>query len=178
MGRGLEEWLYRPKLVIDFIPGQTGFCTEGTWKEGDTELTEMYIRARVRNLRGGIAKQCRPFLTKLEEVHPAGTTQTPYSDSLVLPWSLRDCNPQDIRNGIDQFFDVVGVLKNRSGWRFTFREHFTGYAALPDYRGTYRFTLLVTGDGVSPAGRKIDVTYNGGWHNLRAVDAGRLEAIR
>jgi hypothetical protein len=33
--------------------------------------------------------------------------------------------------------------------------------------------VLVTGDGVPPAGRKIGVTYNRDWHNLRAVDAGQ-----
>lgn len=150
--------------------------TEGTWKEDNTELTEIYIRARVRNTGSRVAKQCRPYLVGLEEVHPSGTTATPFSESAVLPWPLRDYGPRDIPKGIDQFFDVLGVLKNRTGWRLTFREKFSEYAELPNYKGTYRFTVLVTGDGVEPRGRKIDVTYNGDWHNLRAVDAGRLES--
>jgi len=64
------------------------------------------------------------------------------------------------------------VLRNRPGWRFTFRERFSELADLLYYEGTYRFTVLVTGDGVKPAGRKIDVTYNGNPNTLRAVDAG------
>jgi len=109
---------------------------------------------------------------KLEEVHRSGTTPTTYFDSLVLRWPRNDYEPRDIPRGIDQFFDVVGVLKNSSGWRFTFREPFSSHAELPNYRGTYRFTVLVTGDGVAPAGQKIDVTYDWDWHNLRAVGVG------
>ena len=85
---------------------------------------------------------------------------------------MRDYEPRDIPQGVNQFFDVVGELKNSPGWRFTFRERFSDHAELPNYRGTYRFTVLVTGDGVVPACRKIDVSYNGDWNNLRAVDAG------
>jgi hypothetical protein len=71
------------------------------------------------------------------------------------------------------FFDVVGVRKDRPGWRFQCREP---TPVLSGYKGTYRCTVLVTGDGVAPDGRKIDVTYNGEWEHLRAVDAGPLDA--
>jgi hypothetical protein len=172
-GRRLEEWWFKPRLIVDFISKDGGFCTKGKWREGDKEIIEIHIRARVRNLGNSVAKQCRPYLIKLEEVHPSGrTTPTTFFDSLVLRWPGRDYDPRDIPRGTDQFFDVVAVLKNESGWRFTFRERFTSHAELPNYRGTYRFTVLVTGDGVKPSGRKIDVTYHGDWHNLRAVDAG------
>jgi hypothetical protein len=50
-------------------------------------------------------------------------------------------------------------------WGVAFRAKFTDFASLPDYRGIYRFAVLVTGHGVEPAGWKIDVTYNGGWYN-------------
>ena len=76
----------------------------------DTEFVEIYIRARLRNLGSRVAKQCRPYLVKLEEVHPSGTTPTTYFDSLVLRWPRNDYEPRDIPRGIDQFFDVVGVL--------------------------------------------------------------------
>lgn len=172
-GRRLEEWWYRPRLLVEFIQDQGGFRTEGRWKEGDTEMVEIYIRARVRNIgRGRVAKQCRPYLVKLDEVHASGTTSTKYHDSLVLRWPLRDYQPRDIPKGVNQFFDVVGVLKNRPGWRFTFRECFSEHADLLYYEGTYRFTVLVAGDGVKPAGGMIDVIYDGNPNTLRAVDAG------
>jgi hypothetical protein len=85
LGRRLEEWWYQPKLVLEFDPDERGFRTEGKWKEGDTEVVEIYIRDRVRNVgRGRIATQCRPYLVNLEEVHSAGTTATSFVDSLVL----------------------------------------------------------------------------------------------
>jgi hypothetical protein len=179
LGRLVEEWRYRPRLVVEFIPEEGGFRTEGTWKNEDgTQITEIYIRARVRNVGRRIAKKCRPYMIRLEEVHTSGTTQTPFCDSAVLRWPRADYEPRDIPNGINCFFDVVGVLKNRPGWRFKFseKEMVSDYAALPKYEGTYRFTVLVTGDGVEPEGRKIDVTYNGNSNNLRAVDAGELDA--
>jgi len=55
-----------------------------------------------------------------------------------------------------------------SEWRFGYREQFSEHEELRKYRGTYRFTVLVTGDGVKPDGRKIDVTYDG-----QDYDAGR-----
>ena len=85
LGRRPEEWWYQPKLVLEFDPDERGFRTEGKWKEGDTEVVEIYIRDRVRNVgRGRIATQCRPYLVNLEEVHSAGTTAASFVDSLVL----------------------------------------------------------------------------------------------
>src|SRR5438309_3393843 len=109
-GRRLEEWWYQPRLKVDFIQDDGGFRTEGRWKEGDTELVEIYIRARVRNMGRRVAKQCRPYLVNLEEVHPSGTTLTRYYDSLVLRWPgpVQDYQPRDIPQGVNQFFDVVG----------------------------------------------------------------------
>lgn len=130
-GRRLEEWWFRPKLVVDFIPSGGGFRTEGRWMENDVELVEIYVRARVRNFGRIVAKQCRPYLVKLEEVHPSGrTTPTTYFDSLPLRWPGNTYEPRDIPSKINQFFDIVGVLKNRPGWRFGFRERFTGLTEL------------------------------------------------
>src|SRR5271169_6336195 len=86
LGRLFEEWRYRPRLVVEFILGADGFRTEGTWKEknGDIEVTEIYIRARVRNVGSRVAKQCRPYLVKVEEVLPSGTTPTRMVESRVL----------------------------------------------------------------------------------------------
>jgi hypothetical protein len=86
LGRRLEEWWDRPTLKVDFIPSEGGFQTVGKWTEDDSELIEIYIRARVRNESSSVAKKCRPFLVKLEEVHQSGTTPTKFIDSLVLPW--------------------------------------------------------------------------------------------
>jgi hypothetical protein len=167
----LGEWWDRPRLKVEFIPNEGGFRDEGTWTEDDRQITEICIRARVRNESRAVAKRCRAFLVKLEEVHPAGTTPTVLFDTLLLRWPPIDYEPRDIPEGINLFFDIVSVFKHEPGWLFTFKERSTRHAEPRNYRGTYRFTVLVTGDGVVPSGRKIDVSYDGDWHNLRGVDA-------
>ncbi len=173
-GRRFEAWWFAPKLRVEFVQSEGGFRTEGSWKQGNVEFVEIYIRARVRNLGAIVAKQCRPYLVKLEEVQPSGTTSTELFDSVVLRWPgyPHDFAARDIPKGVNQFFDIVGVLKNEPGWRFAFRERFSSHRGLLTYKGTYRFTVLVSGDGFKPMGRKIDVTYSGDWNGLRAVDAG------
>jgi hypothetical protein len=115
--RLFEEWRYRPRLEVEFIPDENGFCTEGTWNEGDKSFPRFTWGSRTKY---GEARRLamQSYLVKLEEVHPSGTTATPFSfsDNLVLPWPLGDYRPRDITRGIDQFFDVLGVLNNRLGW--------------------------------------------------------------
>jgi len=118
-------------------------------------------------------------VVKLEEVHPSGTTTLSFFDSVVLPWPLWDHSPRDIPKGVNQFFDVVRVRKNEPGWSFMWREKFTNLAGLSKYQGTYRFTVLVTGDGVIPDGCKIDMHCDGkDWQSLRALAAGRFPPLR
>jgi hypothetical protein len=48
--RLFEEWRDRPRLQVECNPDENGFRTEGIWNEGDTELPEIYIRARRRDM--------------------------------------------------------------------------------------------------------------------------------
>jgi hypothetical protein len=174
LGRLLEEWRYRPRLVVDFSWETEGFRREWTRSEGGTQITDIYVRARVRNEGRRVAKKCRPYLVKVEEVLPSGLNPTKMVESRVLGWPRGDYDPRDIPKGIDQFFDVVVVVKdnNQPGWLFKTREP---SPELAGYKGTYRLTVLVAGDDVEPDGRKIDVTYNGEWEHLRAQDAGHVD---
>jgi hypothetical protein len=169
LGRLFEEWRYRPRLVVDFSPDTEGFLTEWTRSEGGTQMTDNYIRARVRNEARRVAKQCRPYLVKVEEVLPSGRNPTKMVESLVLGWPRGD-----IPKRISQFDDVTAVAKdnNRPGWIFKTREP---SPVLAGYKGTYRLTALVAGDGVAPDGRKIEVIYRGEWEHLRAQDAGHSD---
>jgi|SRR5271155_5430191 len=181
-GRYVEEWLSRPRLKVDFVPSEGGFQTEAKWEKDGTEFVEIYIRARVQNRWGHVAKQCRAYLVKLEEVHSPSTKATEYHDSLVLRWPAPgggDYLPRDIPRGVNQFFDVVGVFKHSpSEWRFGFKERFSEHDELRKRRGRYRFTVLVTGDGVKPAGRKIDVIYEGRSDNLKTFNMGPFPPLR
>jgi hypothetical protein len=158
----LRDWLTRPQLLIDY---------EG--KEGANQVTvsdTIYIRARVKNNGRQIARSCRVFWTGLEEVHPSGaTTEAPFHDPLVLEWAGWSFVLLDVPAGVSFYVDVLRVLKDQPGWKFSVKYLFTSEEHLVDYRGTYRFHLMVTADNATPASCEIDVTYNGHWQSLRAV---------
>jgi hypothetical protein len=61
----------------------------------------------------------------------------------------------------------VRFFKNAGGWNFLTKPHlYSSLAALADHRGTYRFTVVVAGDGATPQAKQICVDYNGDWHNV------------
>ena len=67
------------------------------------------------------------------------------------------------------------MFKHRPGWRFEWQERSSNLAPLDSYVGTYRFTVLATGQ---PGGRMIDVYYDGkDWKTLRAWDRGRFRPL-
>jgi hypothetical protein len=110
------------------------------------------------------------FLVALNEVHPSGkTTPAALHDSLMLAWAGYHFEPRDVPRGLWFFADVIRVSKHQSEWVFSVDKLFAQHFHLKDYRGTYRFHLMVTGDNTTPATCEVDVTYDGDWHSLRAL---------
>ena len=165
-----RDWFNRPKLRIDSEEAAAN-KVEADYKAADgTAVSEIYIRARVQNTGRQIAQGCVVFLAKLEEVHPSGgTTSTVFFDSRPLTWAGWNFLPRDVPSGLDFYVDVMRVSKSAPGWKFSVQKLFWNEEALQSYSGTYRFTLMVTADNAEPASCKIDITYNGDWHSLRAV---------
>jgi len=163
------DWFRQPQLRIDY-EGTEANKVDVEYQQGDKSIAEVYIRARVRNTGRRIARGCRVFLVALNEVHSSGaTTQTVLRDSLVLAWAGYHFEPRDVPRGVEFFADVMRVSKHQPGWLFSVERLFASHARLKDYRGTYRFCLMVTGDNTSPSTCEIDVMYDGDWHNLRAL---------
>jgi hypothetical protein len=162
-----RDFRSRPILHIDF-EGSGGNNPASEYKEGEKLVSEVYIRARVKNIGQHVATGCRVFLVGLHEVHHSGLTATNWYDSLPLPWAGWDHQPRNIPKGPEFYVDVMRVSKSFSAWRFSAKT-FGSQNALMNYRGTYRFRLLATADNAEPAACEIDVTYDGDWHNLRAV---------
>jgi hypothetical protein len=95
-------------------------------------------------------------------------------DSAQLPWEGGDFDPRDIPFGAAQYADIVHFSKEpeKSGWDFHARPPYLNRdRSLTDYRGTYRFSVLVSCDGVTPATKPINVDYNGDWQSARPYDA-------
>jgi hypothetical protein len=169
----IRDHASRPRLQIDYegVEGAHRVEVDYTDKE-NRPVAEIYIRARVQNKGRRVAKGCLVFLANVREVHPSGMTTTSFHDSMPLAWAGWNFSPRDIPRGVEFYVDVVRVSKHVSGWRFSVERLFASHAELKDYRGTYRFSLMVTGDKADPAMCEVDVTYDGDWHNLRAVAVG------
>jgi hypothetical protein len=172
LARWLDSKWFSPRLEIDFGGHNSPYVIESSYVEGDKSVTEFYVRVRIRNSGSRIAKSCRVYLLNIEEVHGDKVVETSYHDSLQLPWPLDDRDARDIPSGVNFFADVVGVRKDSPGWRIKTGTLYASHAGLYTYKGIYWFTILVSGDGVKPARRKIQVTYNQDWHTLKAIDHG------
>jgi hypothetical protein len=118
------------------------------------------------------AKNAQVFLTSLTEVHAQGkTTKTSFHDSKVLSSSGWAFAPRDIppAPGVHFFVDVVKGSKASRGWIFCVEKLFNSQQNLKNYVGTYCFEHTATADNAEVVTRNIYVSYNGDWHNCRAV---------
>jgi hypothetical protein len=166
----LRDHHVRPKLVIDF-EGTAANMEEVEYKDGDRVASEIYIRARVRNTGRQVAKRCRIFVASLAEVHPSGVMPTRLHDAKQLAWAGYDFSPLDVPPGVDFYADIARVSKDNPGITLSVQRLFASQAGIRNYRGIYRFRLLATADNADPSECAIDVSYDGDWHNLRALKA-------
>lgn len=166
----LRDYWNRPVLEIDF-GGDDSYIVETTEHSSDgRDASYLYIRVRVRNTGRQVAKGCRVFLARLEEVHPSGqTTRTAFHDSRQLAWAGLRFVPVDLPRGLEFYADVLRVSKDAPGWDISVHHLFASERSLKGYKGTYRFHLVATCDNSEPARCVVDVSYAGDWHNLRAV---------
>jgi hypothetical protein len=157
-------------LIIDF-QGTAANKESVEYKEGDKVVSEIYVRARVRNDGQQVARGCRVFLSSLAEVQASGTMPTVLHDAKPLAWAGYDFSALDVPPGVDFYVDVIRISKQYSGWLFPVPRLFASQQELKNYRGTYRFHLLLTAYNATPAACVIDVVYDGDWHSLRAFRA-------
>jgi hypothetical protein len=141
----------RPRLRIDYAGGNANKVATEHVVNGKPEPT-IHVRARVRNNGRHIAKSCRVFLTAMYEVRADGTTiETVIEDSKVLAWAGWSFSAIDIPAGVNFYIDLMSVLKDSPGWRFSVENLFDSQKKLTNYQGTYRFSLMVSGDNAAPA---------------------------
>jgi hypothetical protein len=165
-----REHRNRPILAIDFQDDDLHRVETPDERSEGKDPPYLYMRVRVRNTGRRAAKSCRVFLAYLEEVHPSGlTTRTVFLDARQLAWAGFKFDPLDLPRDLDFYADVVRVSKAASGWGISLEQLFSSERSLESYKGTYRFHVIATSDNARSARCVIDISYNGDWHNLRAV---------
>src|SRR5208337_1886018 len=105
----------QPKLEIDY-EGTDGNRVDAHYKKDETDVDDIYIRVRVRNLGQRTAKGSRVFLTALREVQSSETTTTVIYDSLTLPWAGWAFEPRDVPPGVCFYADLMRVSRHTAGW--------------------------------------------------------------
>jgi hypothetical protein len=161
-----ETW-FGPRLIIDCqtAPGRIGQGPNAVW-----------MKFRVRNMnKRRVARNCRAYLIAIHQISNNRVVPDDLNpDSVQLSWEGGDFEPRDIPYGASQYADIVHFPKDQDkpDWQFLARPNYLNRdLKLKGYRGTYRFSVIVAGDGATPATKKINVDYNGDWRNARPYDA-------
>lgn len=155
--RHFEEVWFGAKLTIECngVPGNK-----------DENPDDLYIKFRVRNsTERHVAKNCRAYLVDLHKISNGKVVSGGLiPDTFQLPWAGWDFEPRDIPFKVNQYVDLVHFSKHTSGWQIATKPWFyPSLAPLAEHRGTYRFTVVVAGDGATPQTKHIYVDYNGDW---------------
>lgn len=167
----IRQRIYRPVLKLEF-ENNDHFVTKTD--EGDPPTHRArYIRVKATNLKARIAKSCRAYLIGFDCRGPAGSwNATEYSDSLQLDWSARPGASQDamdLSQHVPFFVDVVSTRQTATSFKPALA--FTPYRAqhLFSTPGTYRFTILVTGENIKPARLSISFKWTGVWDQFEVA---------
>jgi hypothetical protein len=159
----LRQKIFRPGIQLSFSGADD--CITRTPTSGAGTAT--YIRVKVTSSKRRSAKGCRAFLVGIETKSSGGKfAPTEFVDSLPLAWSCSppgtERTPRDLLWGVNQYIDVVAVLDSRNYLEPQFAPIPHRYISI--FSATeqiYRFTILVSGDGVQPSQLCLVITWKG-----------------
>jgi hypothetical protein len=169
----LRQRFFRAQLKLEFDQSSP-FLVEAVSRDlaGEQDKYEMqFIRIKVTNIKRHLARSCRAFLINVEKENGRGVfEQTHYYDSLQLTWASETHDPFreiDLPNGINKYIDVISTRSDRH----SFYPHIEFSASrlaeeLFTEPGTFRFTILVSGDGIDPEVAKLVFSWKGVWNNF------------
>ncbi len=186
----IKRKIFKPVLELDFKNNQD-FKTRTPEYTTMGESEAVYIRVGVRNKSWFTALGCRAHLVNIEIKNKEGRFErTEFVDTLRLAWSCQPPSenafrPIDIPKNVNQFADVFST---RPSFRMrtntlTFRESLSPgnfastfrfetqlmplrYEKLAGTEGEYRYTILVTADGVDPKFIKLIFKWSKDWENF------------
>jgi hypothetical protein len=113
-----KRWLFGPRLEV-VHGGDECYMPIAEVPGGMPGLYQAkYLRVRVKNTGSMVAKGCRAYLVKLEEIVNSEPQPTFYRDTLRLRWAYEQHGELhegiDIPPGISAFFDVLSC-KHENG---------------------------------------------------------------
>ena len=178
----LRRWIFSPKLVLSFEDSTDYRArTPETAEYRDPAVSAVpiysnheaeYVRIKVVNDARPLAKACCAYLVGIERQQNDGAfAPTFYCDSIPLAWSCRDdkgYEPLDLPNGVAQFIDLISVRSISEEYRLEIKPLPQRYIGFQRDKGTYRFTVQVSGENVRPAFIRVQFTWTGKWNEYDA----------
>ncbi len=191
----IVDWLKRMAFVPRLIPQceakRKGFTpiarVPGRFtSEGGPEVNARYVRVAVtnRSLTRTSAKACKAYLTAIRVINATGSfDETSFAESLRLRWAYEGPNGElhggiEIPTGVTVYFDVFSS-QEPTPWneKVDGDERILEVAAkdarqAPEFvnllalNSAYRFSLLITADGIEPVKAELDVRLGSSWNQI------------
>jgi hypothetical protein len=167
----IRRFFWGPKLSLSFGNDLVGCVARTPILYGGQETEGYYFRVKVRNIKPTLAKDCRAFLVGVEKKGDGNKfISTIYQDSIQLQWACRSgqgFSSIDLPIGINQFIDVIAIIKGVDRidpkiemlpfiYRNLFSEH-----------GTFRYTVQVSGQELKPDFIRFVFEWNGKWDDFK-----------
>ena len=164
----LRRWIYAPRLKLTF-----GTSNHFLTRTPENEHEAIYVRIKVENYRSTLAKGCRAYLVNIERKVKSGDfEQTEYCDSMQLGWAYqkdRRFDAFDLPRKVPHFVDIMSTRQTAPGFKLETKVIPLLYKQMLVTPGIYRFTVVVSGDGVKPAHINPIVSWNGNCGSKNAV---------
>ena len=169
----LRRWLYAPKLKLTFSTSQQ-FLTRTPEASPDTSYESLWVRVKVENRRAALARSCRAYLVKIERQAASGEFEpTEYCESMQLAWASQadqSFSAFDLPRDVPHFIDIISTRPISRAFQLAIKRMPLRYAQLVLTPGVYRFTVVVSGDGVKPVTIRPIVRWTGTWDQITKVD--------
>ncbi len=169
----IRRWVYQPKLSLHFERA-SHFVTRTPETVGQTKYEAFYVRVKVVNTKSALAKSCRAYLVNIEQKGPSGAfVATEYCESLQLGWAVHSqpFAALDLPTDVPFFVDILSTRPTS----LAFKPHVElipmRYEQLFLTSGTYRLTVLISGDGVKPARIRLVFKWSGDWEHFDVASA-------
>ena len=157
------NWLSQPVLKLHF--DNTPNCVTKSFRVNTVEV--YFLRIATTNIKAKLAKSCRAYLVSIERFGASGKWEsTTYCEILQLGWVGAEANKfsaVDIPRGVSFFFDVLSTYANSDKFQIRTEVTLNRVQSLVAEHGRYRFTVVVTGDGVKEARANFTFDWTGQW---------------
>jgi len=176
----IGDWIVRPRLRVDLLDGAESIAfTPASDDSGKFVDHRCYLRLRLTNKSGSLARSVQCFLVKIElkpeyenEFGPA-----PYVDTQELPWASRATEgykPIPIPRGVSMYVDVFFTsVRNPLAFSICTKYKPIREVAIGFIPGVWKFTVLVACENATPQPFTFEVDWKNSWNDFVAR-AGRL----